>query len=260
MDGTSKTSIIIVTYNALDFVRGCIESIVRNTSDQHEIIVVDNASREDTRDYLRGAAATYKTIRLILNEENALWSPGNNIGLRAMSGDSRFALLLNSDTMVLGPHWLEKLQAPFRGSNHIGVTGIQHNFQPVSPMYGAIDGCCLMFPTSLLRTVGYLDESYPWNGAGFILNARAWAMGYKYYHVTDDDVLIHYGKRSRFANRIQLSNQPVDTTQIMKDLGLRPHWDPVAFIRHRLGWFDVNDWIGVSPARPSPASEPGPRS
>ncbi len=244
--GEGKTSIIIVTYNALDYVRQCLDSVLKYTAPKHEIVVVDNASDEPTRMFLQETARQHAMIRLIQNEENRLWSPGNNDGLRAMSPDSEFALLLNSDTKVLGPAWLQKLQAPFRSSQKIAVTGIQHNFVPIAPMYGAIDGCCFMFPRQLLTEVGYLDEAYPWNGSGFIFSVHAWAKGYKYYHVTDEDVLIHYGKRSRMANMTQLQNQKVDTFAVMTSAGLRPRWAPVAFLTNALGRFNANRTIGVT--------------
>ena len=43
----------------------------------------------------------------------------------------------------------------------IGQTGTKHNFQPLMPTYGALDGCCLMIRKSLLDDIGHFDETIP---------------------------------------------------------------------------------------------------
>ena len=49
-----KTSIIIVTYNNLNYTRDCIESILKYTdSNTYEIIVIDNNSSDDTKNWLK---------------------------------------------------------------------------------------------------------------------------------------------------------------------------------------------------------------
>jgi GT2 family glycosyltransferase len=106
-----KVSIIIVTYNALDYVKKCLESVLANTDPMHEIIVVDNHSAAPTRQYVQ-SLRNYPNVKLILNKENRLWSPANNQGLKASASDAKFCLLLNSDVEVFSPSWLRELQHP----------------------------------------------------------------------------------------------------------------------------------------------------
>jgi GT2 family glycosyltransferase len=234
-----KVSIIIVTYNALDYVKKCLESVLANTDPMHEIIVVDNHSEAPTRNYV-SSLNKYPNVKLILNEENRLWSPANNQGLKASAPDAKFCLLLNSDVEVFSPNWLWELQQPMHQYKNVGISGTQFNFLPIRPTYGAIDGCCFFIRKELLDEIGYLDENYPWNGAGAIFTYHAWVKGWYFYHVNNPDLLIHYGKRSRINNQIQLKNQKVNVFQIMKDLGLRPSYDPWAYLQYKLNMFDIN--------------------
>lgn len=234
-----KTSIIIVTYNALDYVKKCLYSIAKYTSDIHEIIVVDNDSDDDLKSFLREFSENERTLKLIFNEENLLWSPGNNVGLKAASDDSEYLMLLNSDTEVLREDWLVKLQEPFNQFENVGITGIQFNYLPYKPMYGAIDGCNFVVKKELVDKIGILNEDYPWNGAGFDFSVNAWVKGYYSYHV-EDPVLIHYGKRSRVSNKVMLNNQKVDTFQLMKDAGLNPKRDYLSLFEFKLGTFNAN--------------------
>lgn len=234
-----KVSIIIVTFNALDYVKKCLASVLANTRPMHEIIVVDNASDPPTRDYLVNLA-TSQPIKLILNQTNRLWSPGCNDGLRAAAEDAPFCLLLNSDTEIFRPDWLAVMQAPMHQYANVFISGIQHNFLPLKPFYGAIDGCCFLMQKSLIDEIGYLTEEYPWNGAGFIFSAKAWSRGHYYYHIDNPSLMVHYGKRSRIASQTLLDNQKVDVFQIMKDFGLKPRYDYLSYILHHLKRFDLN--------------------
>jgi GT2 family glycosyltransferase len=89
-------SIIIVNFNTRDLTAQCIESVYENTKDIHfEIILVDNASSDDSRDYF----ARDTRIVFIQSEENLGFGRGNNLGMRYAKG--KYFFLLNSDTIVL---------------------------------------------------------------------------------------------------------------------------------------------------------------
>jgi GT2 family glycosyltransferase len=237
----SKVSIIIVTYNALDYIKICLGSLFANTSALHEIIIVDNRSDKETREYL-SEFKDRQNVKLIFNGENLLWSPANNVGIKNAGADSEFYLLLNSDTKILSEDWLEKLQEPFRDPS-IGISGIQYNFNHYGPTYGAIDGCCFMIRKSLVKKIGLLDESFPWNGAGYVFTVKAWKLGYYYYHVKDKEILIHYGKRSRISSNINLVNTRVNVKEVISLAGLKPSLSLYRYFLDRLGIFDINHHI-----------------
>lgn len=94
-----KLSIVVVTYNNVALTRGCIDSLIRNTTwPNYELIIVDNASSDDSRNYLRFLARTRPNVRILLNDRNLGFAAANNQGLELADGD--FLLLLNNDTVV----------------------------------------------------------------------------------------------------------------------------------------------------------------
>jgi len=86
-------SIIILNYNTSSLLKQTIESI--KTDLIHEIIVIDNASTDDSVEMIRH---NFKHIKLITNKKNIGFAAGNNLGLHQAKG--RYVLLLNSDTLV----------------------------------------------------------------------------------------------------------------------------------------------------------------
>jgi GT2 family glycosyltransferase len=100
-------SIVVVSYETLLYTRLCLETVLWNTArPAFELIVVDNASSDTSREYLTALAARDARVRLIVNEENVGFPSACNQGLAAARGE--VLVLLNSDTMV-PPGWLSGL-------------------------------------------------------------------------------------------------------------------------------------------------------
>ena len=94
-----KVSIIIVTYNNLDYTKKCLNSIFQMTTyPNYEILIVDNFSNDGTREYLFDLEKKYDNIRIFLNKENLGFSRANNIGLKRAEG--KYLIILNNDTIV----------------------------------------------------------------------------------------------------------------------------------------------------------------
>lgn len=96
-------SIIVLNYNAGDLLLDCVESIQKSRYDNFEIIVVDNASKDNSH---KKCKEEFPLIKLIENSENLGYCEGNNVGLRIASG--QFVVVLNPDTVV-EPSWLDEL-------------------------------------------------------------------------------------------------------------------------------------------------------
>jgi GT2 family glycosyltransferase len=120
-----KVSIVVISFNNVGMPRGCIESIFRNTVwPNFEVIVVDNASTDETRAWLRFVARERGDVRVVLNAENRGFAAANNQGLAVATGE--FLVLLNNDTIV--PRgWLEPLLAQLRQPD-VGLVGPVTNF------------------------------------------------------------------------------------------------------------------------------------
>lgn len=137
-----KYSIIVVTYNAVEHVTRCIDSILRNSED-FELIVVDNASTDGVRGYLKSLAGELEDrtfpgvlrgtikrhekevpFKLILNEENKNFGPANNQGAAVSEGD--IVVLLNSDTVVTRAY-LDKMNECLDHREDIAIVGCMSN-------------------------------------------------------------------------------------------------------------------------------------
>ncbi len=92
-----KLSICILTLNARDYLRACLDSIAQYApAFPYEIIVVDNASTDGVSDLLREA---YPQVVLLRNEVNLGFTRAVNQSLQRASGD--YLLLLNNDTLLI---------------------------------------------------------------------------------------------------------------------------------------------------------------
>jgi GT2 family glycosyltransferase len=102
-------SVIIVAADGLAFTRLCVESVLFNSADTDaELIVVDNASTDGTREYLAALAERDSRIHVLRNDANRGLGPAVNQGLNTARGD--VLVVLNNDTVV-PPAWLSRLTA-----------------------------------------------------------------------------------------------------------------------------------------------------
>jgi hypothetical protein len=94
-------SIIIVSFNTKEITKKCLSSLHKNFIRhplEHEIIVVDNDSRDGSAKYLLDLEKEWKNLHVILNKNNLGFGKGNNIGLEKSKG--KYVLYLNSDAIV----------------------------------------------------------------------------------------------------------------------------------------------------------------
>lgn len=88
-------SVIVINYNTFALTCDCIRSIKETTKTPHEIILVDNNSREcDPQKFL----GVFPDVKLVVLNENVGFGRANNRGVQEASG--KYVLLLNSDTLV----------------------------------------------------------------------------------------------------------------------------------------------------------------
>jgi len=113
-------SIIILTWNALEYTQKCVNSIQNHTRYPHEIVFVDNASTDGTVEYLRNLVKEHPSYKLIENPGNKGFAAGNNQGVSAASGE--YIMLLNNDVLV-SDEWLEGLVESLERDEIIGMVG-----------------------------------------------------------------------------------------------------------------------------------------
>lgn len=174
-----KVSIIVLTFNALGFIKQCFASVKRY-SKNYELIVVDNGSQENTVKWLK----KQKGIRRIFNLKNQGFAIGNNQGIKVAKGE--YILLLNSDSIVTRD-WLPRLMKSIEG-DEVGIVGPYTNYirgdQRIPVWYSSvseinafakdfnqeeretyhISGFCMMIKRNSLNTVGLFDEKFKVGG------------------------------------------------------------------------------------------------
>ena len=111
-----RASIIVVTYNSAAQIEACLAALDALAPDDHEVVVVDNASEDGTVARVR---ARFPAVRLLAERENHGFAGGVNRGVAAARGE--WIALLNPDAIV-EPGWLERITAPLADA-HTGVTG-----------------------------------------------------------------------------------------------------------------------------------------
>ena len=112
--------IVVCVHNALEDVRGCLDSVLLHTTKPYRLIIVDDGSDSDTARYLAAFVAQHADAALLRNEAARGYTFAANQGLRASS--SSYALLLNSDTIV-SPGWLDRMLACAETDPKIGIVG-----------------------------------------------------------------------------------------------------------------------------------------
>lgn len=178
--------IVIVNYNGQKFQNDCIKCILNNTYDNYKIIIVDNASTDDSMKLL----SDFNDDRIIklFCDENYGVAKGNNIGIKkSMELGTDCTLLLNNDTifdsnllkeMVTG---LEKnpVVTPkmyYKDSNKIWYAGggfsklkcnSQHyhfneidKFNYKNTLFDYAPTTCMLISNDVFNAVGLMDETY----------------------------------------------------------------------------------------------------
>jgi len=113
-------TIVVVSWNVRDLLRGCLASIDRGRGDLAlQVIVVDSASTDSSAEMV---AAEFPWVELIASAENVGFPAGNNLGLVRARG--RHVFLLNPDTEVIGDA-LSTLVAYLDAHPDVGVVGPQ---------------------------------------------------------------------------------------------------------------------------------------
>lgn len=118
-----KVSLIIVTYNNWAYTKQCLQSVFANSHyPNYEVIVVDNASTDETR--LQLASISHERLKVYFSNENLGFAAGNNVGLQMATGD--YLILLNNDTIV-PDNWIRKLIRPLEQDVGLGAVGPMSN-------------------------------------------------------------------------------------------------------------------------------------
>lgn len=235
-------SIIIPVFNQLAFTSRCLDALYQNTSLDRisEVIVIDNASTDGTREFLSEARRQYPKLKVLTNGENLLFAKACNQGADNAQGD--YLVFLNNDTEPL-PRWLDRALERLESDHSIGIVGVkllypdrsvQHCgiqfYRNASPHYAvwplhrylqasedeprvnlpedvpAVTGACLFISREFFKRIGGFDERYGMYFEDTDLCFKARRAGKKVFYEPGSVVIHHEGKSSRSRDDIDELN------------------------------------------------------
>jgi GT2 family glycosyltransferase len=218
-------SIIIVTYNTKNLTLSCINSIFKYPPDfSFEIIVVDNASKDQTSDAIN--KKNFKNTTLLLQKTNLGFAKANNIGIKKAKGEH--ILLLNSDTQVtknaltnlvsfaqktsnagivvpkllnsdkspqpscfLLPTLIRTLQQYWLGRKNLTQKYTPKSTSPTS-IEAAVAAAMLITPQAI-KKIGLLDERYFMYFEDLDYCRKTKKTGLKIYYLPQSQIIHHHG-------------------------------------------------------------------
>lgn len=230
-----KASIIVLAHNQLEYTKKCLESIRKNTTNiEYEIIVVNNGSSDNTKEYLE----LQEDIIVINNEKNLGFSKGNNIGFEKAKG--KYVVFLNNDTIVT-KNWLFNMVNYLDENSTVGAVGpvtnnisgsqqisVNYNLENQSNLDTFVNnllrvkkssstlrlvGFCLVVRKRILSEIGVFDEEFEvGNYEDDDLCLRILEYGYS-LKIVHNSFVHHYGSITFKNEKINYENH-METNKI----------------------------------------------
>jgi GT2 family glycosyltransferase len=252
-------SIIVPVFNKVDYTTRCLRAIAAHTRDvPHEVIVIDNASSDETAQ----ALPLLDNIRFARNTTNLGFAKASNQGAAMARG--QYVLFLNNDTEPT-PGWLPPMVAEVEADPAVAIVGskllypdgtVQHGGvvfayagpEPITPLHlharqpasashrrlelRAVTAACMLIRPDVFREHGGFDEAFVNGGEDVDLCLKVWRSGRKIVF-TPASVVVHHESASdgrfRFAaaNADRLNGLWLDRFDAF-DIDFRPLARPIA--------------------------------
>ena len=214
---TPRCSVIITAYNAASDLPACLEGLLSQDYPNFEIILVDNASTDETAAI---AAQYHPQVRTVHLPVNRAITGGYNAGAAVASGE--ICLFINADTVPLSG-WLTALVQPLLDDKRIGMTtsrillynaphlintcGNDLTWTGLTVCRGfnepadrwqvatevvAVSGAAFAIRRSLFETIGGFDETFEFYLDDTDLSLRAQLAGYRIWFAPESKILHRY--------------------------------------------------------------------
>lgn len=169
---SKRVSIIVITYNARDDLKECLTSLENQDYDEKEIIVVNDASLDDTLGFLQVYQShTAMEIIVISNKKNLGVAGSRNVGIQHATGD---IIAFTDADCVADKSWISEV---VKGFDHKGVAAVGgriydksitniwelsdkgHDYVASEEGYvNYIQGCNMSFRSNVLKKYMFNDE------------------------------------------------------------------------------------------------------
>ena len=171
--------IVMAVWNNLGLTKSCVDSIIRNTDADYRLVIIDNASNDETRKYLENIRDHEgPRVLLIRNGNNLGFIKAVNQGMRL--SDAPYICVINNDTIVT-KGWLGEMIRVAQNSPKIGLINPSSNTLGQKPEnkesaeayaerlkkeaassteIGSAIGFCMLIKKEVIDKIGVFDEIY----------------------------------------------------------------------------------------------------
>lgn len=200
-------SFIILNWNGKKWLEQLLPTVRKVKYPNKEIIVVNNGSTDDSKEYIK---KNYPEIKIVEIKKNRGYAGANNFGVKSAKG--KYLLFLNNDTIVT-PNFLDKLVEDLENDKTIGAVQPQ--------IRSLINKKLLDSVVSYLTTTGFMYHfgyMKPWDGKkyqgkmyGYSIKGACFLMSRKDYIDLKglDEDFVCYVEESDLCHRIWLSGKKV---------------------------------------------------
>lgn len=147
--------IVVLNCNNNGVIKRCIDSIKNNTDDSYNLIVVDQNSKDGSREWLRDSKAV---SHLILNGKNAGIARGRNQGIKV--GRCPWIIFIDSDIEIKDPMWLDKVWN-YTIDNRVGMIEVrmkERDWEKGKWQFSKTHFCLIR--RQCLNEVGHFDKRF----------------------------------------------------------------------------------------------------
>ena len=214
-------SVVILNYNSVSFLSDCLNSVLNSSYSNLEIVFVDNASTDESVNFIRRNYDSVHNLKIIINHQNLGFNEGNNIGFAHSSGE--FCLFMNPDAKINDRTAIEKLIQVLISKKDVGIiapvlldyesdivqsAGVYQSFRafeygkgehyeafinknPVAFPVAVTPGAFVIVRRKMIKEIGLFDKDFFMQGDIDDLSFRAWKKGYKVF-ILPTVTVMHY--------------------------------------------------------------------
>ncbi len=226
----TKIAIVILNYNGGQLLYDCVKSFLGLTYPSYQILVVDNASADNSAALVEHIDPK---VTLLRATKNLGYTGGNNLGMQyALDAGFDYILVVNNDTIVINPGFLEQMLTYAAQHADAGMLGPKVYFREVGTVQNTLcampffrktlqswllqrlrpqriksgdkvaqaevlNGVCILIRSSFLKTVGLFDDAIFMYREDTDLALRGKNKGWNSYYVPVESI-VHLQKSTGY--------------------------------------------------------------
>jgi GT2 family glycosyltransferase len=235
-------SVIVVNWNGRELLNPCLEALEKQTWPNIEFILVDNGSKDGSRELLASWAKRLPKAQAILLPTNTGFCTGNNVGFSYARGE--WIALLNTDA-IAHPDWLAELVRYGDSRQRIGMLASKILFQHPANVIDKVghliywdgqnrgrgtmaedvgqyetpeetlwpDACAALYHREVFEETGGFDEDLFAFGDDADLGMRARLLGWKAWYVPS--AVVHHRHSASFGAYSPLKAMLVERNRVL---------------------------------------------